>query len=153
MLWKRNNALKIIQIILSALTTSGLIAVILSNNNSIATYISTFLSAILLGINLYCKNNDLGGLAQKHASAAVDLWNIRESYLSLLTDINSETIEIEQVIIKRDELQNKLKDIYKGAPRTIAKAYDNASQALKQNEEMTFSNEEINILLPEKLRK
>lgn len=43
--------------------------------------------------------------------------------------------------------------IYKGAERTISKAYDEASKALKVNEELTFSIEEIDKLLPKELRK
>ena len=57
------------------------------------------------------------------------------------------------VITKRDELQKKLGNIYKGCPRTNSKAYEAAQKALKENEELTFSDEEIDKLLPTRIRK
>lgn len=94
-----------------------------------------------------------GGLAQKHVDAAVSLWNIRESYLSLLTDIKSAGIDEKEIRKIRDRLQNDLHKIYKGSPRTISKAYIAASKSLKEMEEMTLSDEEINNFLPTSLRK
>jgi hypothetical protein len=99
------------------------------------------------------KDYDLGEIMQKHANAATELWNIRESYLSLLVDIKSKVVSIDQIITKRDDLQNKLLNIYSGSPRTYSKAYKEASSALKLNEELTFSDEEIDVFLPLELRK
>ncbi|MFM5840994.1 SLATT domain-containing protein [Aeromonas rivipollensis] len=93
------------------------------------------------------------GLAQKHSVAASSIWNIRENYLSLLTDIKSNSLSIGEIKTTRDQLQADLHKIYKGAPRTIDKAYNAASNALKNMEEMTFNDEEINKLLPAALRK
>lgn len=50
----------------------------------------------------------------------------------------------------RDELQKKLASVHKGCPRTNVKAYSQAQKALKENEESTFSDEEIDKLLPTK---
>ena len=65
----------------------------------------------------------------------------------------SENVEIEVIRNKRDQLQADLHAIYKGSPRTIGKAYKEATKALKENEELTFSDNEINNLLPIDLRK
>jgi hypothetical protein len=46
-----------------------------------------------------------------------------------------------------------LYNVYQGTPRSINKAYDEASKALKSNEELTFSDEEIDMFLPKELRK
>ncbi len=43
--------------------------------------------------------------------------------------------------------------IYIGSPRTLGKAYNEASKALKSMEEMTFSDAEIDSFLPKELRK
>lgn len=151
-LQSRHKYLKVIQIILSALITTGLV-VKLFGDNQIALYVSVILSTILLALNSYMKDYDLGEIIQKHTNAATELWNIREFYLSLLVDIKSKVVSIEQIIIKRDELQNKLLNIYSGSPRTYSKAYKEASSALKLNEELTFSDEEIDTFLPLELRK
>jgi hypothetical protein len=148
----RHKYLKITQIILSALITTSLVVKLLGDNQ-IALYISVILSTILLALNSYMKDYDLGEIMQKHANAANELWNIRESYLSLLVDMKANTISIDQIIAQRDGLQNKLLNIYSGAPRTHSKAYKEASNALKLSEEMTFSDKEIDTFLPLELRK
>jgi hypothetical protein len=73
--------------------------------------------------------------------------------LSLLTDINACNLSCDEIRPLRDKLQSDLHKIYKGSPRTINKAYQLASIALNEMEEMTFSDEEIDKLLPKNLRK
>jgi hypothetical protein len=71
----------------------------------------------------------------------------------LLTDIKAGVVDVEGVRIMRDKLQSDLHKLYKGSPRTLSKAYDKASTALKKMDEMTFSEEEIDKFLPKTLRK
>lgn len=149
---KRNNQLKIAQIVLSALTTTGLVTIIFGDIIWVKI-ISAIISAALLLLNTYLKSKDLGAIAQQHSDAAADIWNIRESYLSLITDLKMDDIDIETIRKKRDRLQDRLATIYKGSPRTISEAYKEAKKALKLNEEMTFSDDEIDMFLPTKLRK
>lgn len=52
-----------------------------------------------------------------------------------------------------NSLQRKLSEIYKNEPQTNAKAYANAQRALKRDEGYTFSNIEIDQLVPSSLRK
>jgi hypothetical protein len=94
----------------------------------------------------------LGAIAQRHSDSANELWDLRERYLSLLTDLNSGVSE-EVVRVSRDVLQERLKNVYSGCPRTNSRAYNTARKGLKEGEEMYFSREEINGLLPETLRK
>lgn len=149
---KRNNRFKILQIILSAITTTGIIVTVLGDKKWVGI-LSALISTTLLALNTYLKNYDIGKIAQKHSDCASNLWNIRETYLSLLTDIKAEAITIDEIIKRRDLLQNKLFNIYLGAPRSINKAYDEATKALKTNEELTFSDEEIDMFLPTELKK
>lgn len=145
-----NSNIKLLQIILSAITTAGLFVVVFGESK-IAAIFATIVSTILLALNAYTKNFDLAGIAEKHKEAASELWNIRESYLSLLTDFLG--LSVEDITKKRDELQQALANIYKGAPRTNSKAYQEARKALKVNEELTFSDAEIDAFLPKALRK
>jgi len=92
-------------------------------------------------------------MSLKHKATASDLWDIRESYFSLLTDINSGLISKEDIASKRDDLQEKLHAVYEASPRSIPKAYGKAQEALKLSEELTFSDEEIDKFLPAPLRK
>lgn len=151
-LLRRHKRIKITQIILSALATTGILVAIFGDNK-IVGIVSAVLSATIFGLNMYTKNYDLGEIAQKHSHAATDLWNIRESYLSLLTDLKACSLKTDEIIVKRDKLQEELYEIYKGSPRTINKAYTEATAGILKKEEMTFSEEEIDKLLPVELRK
>lgn len=148
----RHNLIKIIQIVLSAIVTTSLLIKIFGDQQW-ALMIGVALSTILFGINTYIKDFDLGEISQKHSNSASELWNIRESYLSLITDIKMRSIKIEEAVQIRDSLQGKLVSVYTGSPRTISRAYKMASTALKINEELTFTDEELNKFLPEALRK
>jgi len=150
-IWVRHKWIKILQIALSALTTTGILITVFGES-SVAGVISAILSALLFGLNTYTKDYDLGEIAQKHTQSANNLWDIRERYLSLITDIKSELLSVEQIRKRRDELQEDLLNIYKGSPRTISKAYKKATEALNVNEEMTFNENEIDNLLPKELR-
>lgn len=152
LLLRRNTQIKLIQIGLSAITTTGVLIAVFGENKTIGIVTAIF-SAILFGINSYVKGHDLGEIAQKHTEAASELWDIREKYLSLLTDLNANLLSVDQVIAIRDELQEKLAALYKGCPRTITRAYNEATLALKLNEELTLSDAEIDLFLPKDLRK
>jgi hypothetical protein len=149
---KRNSRIKFSQIVLSALTTTGIFVTVFGDKYWVGI-ISAIISAILLILNTYTKKYDLGEIAQKHANCATNLWNVRENYLSLLTDIRSGSVDAEAIRIQRDKLQSELYNIYKGSPRTLGKVYNEASKALKSLEEMTFSDAEIDSFLPKELRK
>jgi len=148
----KNNSIKFWQIVLSAVTTSSILYNVVGDSKAAGIF-AALVSLVLLILNTYLKKYDLGGLAQKHSAAATTLWNIREDYLSLLTDIKAGAVDAQAIRKTRTSLQSALHKLYKGAPRTLSKAYDKASKALKEMEELTFSTEEIDKFLPKGLRK
>ncbi len=157
-LLKRHKQIKFWQIVLSAIVTGGLISTLfdfsaLAEFKKSGTLVAVVLSTILLVLNSYTKDYDLGEIAQKHRQAGADLWIIRERYLSLLTDLRMAAIPIEDVRSKRDQLAEDLHAVYSGAPSTNYKAYAAAQKALKQLEDMTFSDEEIDAFLPKELKR
>ena len=145
-----NDQIKIWQIILSAITTSGFIVAIFSDNK-VASILGALVSLVLLILNTYTKNFNLIESAQEHKSASDLLWKIREEYVSLLTDF--EILEIEEIMRKRDELQERTATVYSNSPRTDAKSYSAAQKSLKCEEEQTFSDEEIDNMLPNSIRR
>ncbi len=149
----RLKQLKWGQIIVSALTTAGAVGIVFDRSSAFFTYGTLLLSVGMLILNSYAKDLNPGAEAQKHREAAADLWNVRESYLSLLTDIRDPTVQLVKLRTRRDELQAQLHKIYKSAPRTDDEAYGKAQTALKENEELTFSDAEIDAFLPAPLRK
>lgn len=151
LLKEKSDCLKFIEITLSALTTTTIL-VVLFGDGIIFQFVAALFSTALLGLTLYSKDFNLLAIAEKHKQAALDILEIREKLLSLLVDIRIDNKEIEQLQQKRDELNEQLVNTYRGAPKTINKAYQIASKALQQNEEFTFSDAEIDKFLPESLR-
>ncbi len=149
------SRIKLGQILLSALTTGGLIAVVLGDASvsHSSAVIAASLSTVLLALNAYMKDVDPGALSQRHKETAHQLWGIRESYLSLLTDMHTRALGLDRVRTRRDELQKELTEIYAAAPRTTLRGYKEASKALKMREDLTFSDEEIDKFLPGPLRR
>jgi len=151
-LLSRLSRIKLWQIILSAVTTGGFIAAIFGAGD-IGALVGIVVSTVLLALNVYTKNYDLGELAQKHRQAAADLWIVREKYLSLITDLRMGEKPIETLQGVRDGLLEQLHSTYSGAPSTTYQAYKKAQEALKRLEDMTFSDEEIDAFLPRELKK
>jgi hypothetical protein len=143
---------KIWQIVLSALTASGTVSIVFSDDFKLKLA-TAVVSLLTVAISSYMKGFDPGATAQKHRDAAADIWPIRESYLSLLADIATGDIDTNAIRQRRDDLQNQLAAIYRGAPHTTGEAYGDAQVALKENEEYTFSDAEIDKFLPKELRR
>lgn len=151
-LLERLSTIKLWQIILSAITTGGFISTFLGAGE-VGAGIGVMVSTLLLVLNAYTKNYDLGELAQKHKQAANDIWLIREKYLSLITDLSIGERPIESFQAERDELAEDLHAVYTGAPSTTFQAYKKAQKALQYNEDMTFSDAEIDAFLPNELKR
>lgn len=144
--------LKLIQIGLSSLTASGAVSIIFSDQFGLKVA-TAGISLCTVGLTAYMKGFDPGAVAQKHRDTAADIWPVRESYLSLLTDLRGGSESTAAIRERRDELQASLAAIYRGAPHTDGRAYSDAQKALQQNEEYTFSDSEIDAFLPAALRK
>lgn len=145
-----NENIKIAQIILSAMTTGSFLVTIISNEK-VSAIVGGILSLALLILNTYIKNFNLIEISQKHQKASDLLWKIREEYVSLLTDF--EILEMNEIMSKRDELQNRTAEVYSNSPRTDSKSYAEAQKALKTEEEQTFSEIEIDVMLPNSIRR
>jgi hypothetical protein len=149
LLW-RNEVIKIWQIFLSALTTSSFLIMVFSEEK-ISGIIGALLSLVLLILNTYTKNSNLIEQGQQHQQAADQLWVIREEYVSLLTDF--ELLNVQEIRQKRDDLLSRTASIYASSPRTDKKSYKETQRALKTEEEQTFSENEIDIMLANSIRR
>lgn len=148
----RSDCLKFGEIFLSAATTTSILIVVLGDGK-VFQLIAALCSTILLAVTLYSKDFNLLTIAEKHKQAALNILEIRENLLSLLVDIKIGNKEIDILQQTRDSLNVQLVNTYRGAPKTITKAYQIASKSLQQNEEFTFSDAEIDKFLPKCLRK
>lgn len=148
----RSGVIKISQIVLSALTTAGFIGAVLGKSQ-VSTILGLIVSTTLLALNAFTKDNDYGALAQKHRKTGNDLWLIRERFCSLLVDVAMKEKPLEDLQQQRDALIEELHAVYNAAPSTTSKAYKKAQEALQKNEDMTFSDAEIDAFLPRELKR
>ena len=91
--------IKIFQIGLTALSTGGFLASILSGVSCLS-WLGGLFSAFALALNLYVHEFNIPDDIQKHVDAANELWDVREAYKSLLIDFESLTDEEMAVIAK-----------------------------------------------------
>ena len=148
----RLSKIKLGQIVLPAISTGGFVTVLLGTGWW-GSLIGGVFSAALLALNLYTRNYDLGQQAQQHRDAAINIWSIREKYLSLITDLAMECEPLSDMRLRRDALAEELKGIYANSPSTTEAAYKKAHKALNLQEEMTFSVAEVDAFLPQALRR
>lgn len=125
---------------------ASLLGVVLSEQW--ASLFISFIALLVTAVNLGTKNFKYGEEMQQHRDTGAKLWNVRESYLSLITDIQSGVRSIDDAITQRDELQQQCFAIVSDAPRTTLKAYEIAQDRLKNREDLTFTEREIDQMLP-----
>lgn len=147
----KNKKVKWLNIALTTLTSSSLIGTIITNQ-TVLLYLSAVLSAVTLGFIIFQLSFSPAEKAEKHRYIAKELWYVREKYINLMTDIINEQLSEQSIITRRDQLIEELRLIYKFAPQTDSKSYELARKALKINEELTFSDEEIDDFLPDELK-
>ncbi len=140
------------QLIISFATTILIIAEILSSSKVFVSIAIVF-SIVLLSMNSYSKGFNLGVVCEKHLYMSRNLLDLKESYLSLLTDLKSGYLSIEEIQVRRDVFQERMMEIYSGSPKVDVRIYNNMKKALKETEEPILLDEEIDIMLPESLRK
>lgn len=130
-----------------------LVAVVGLLGDPVLTSLATSSIALLVTwISLGAKTFRFADESDAHRGIASKLWDVRESYISLITDLMSGTVSDAEGRERREALQESTREAYAAAPRTSSKAFARAQDGLKNNEEMTFTPREIDLLLPEALR-
>lgn len=142
--------IKIAQIVLSALSTAGLVSTLLTVQACI-TIITTLITFLLLMLNSYSFRLEIDAKVIRHRRAGDQLWFLGRKYVSLLVDFSS--LEIDEVRKRRDELNAEAAEIYSNVERTDDKSFATAQKRLKKDGLKEFSRDELNRLLPEALRK
>jgi hypothetical protein len=145
------------QAVLVVLTAAGsgtFLAAIVGSAVSpkIASLTTSFIALLVTAISLATKTFEFSKEADAHRTTAARLWDARESYLSLITDLSAGVLSAADARGRRDELQEAVRAAYADAPRTTEKAFARAGGGLNSNEEMTFTSGEIDLFLPEALR-
>ena len=147
---RRNAILKWLQIILSAVSTGGFLGSTITNQTALV-WVGGICSTALLVLTAYFKDSDFSHTYARHHITSNSLWTVREEYIALLADFY--VLTTEEITQKRDDLRKKTSKIYEDAPLTDARSYALAQKAIQKGESQFFCREELNQMLPEKLRK
>ncbi len=142
--------LKIANVIILSIGSTGLVSALISDNSTILLIGSIF-TFLGLALAIFQASFNPEEKAYKFKQTAHQLWQVREKYTCLIADIMNQKTADGEIIKRRDQLLCDLDLIYKNALPTSSPAYAKASQALKKDEEYTFSNTEINKFLPRDL--
>lgn len=143
-----------VKVVLTAVSSGAFLASLagLLLDEQWAAVVTSFIAVLLSASTLADKTFRHGEEMQQHRETAAKLWNVRESYLSLLVDLTSGDMTLGTGRGVRDKLQRAAGAIYADAPRTSAAAYERAQKALQMHGDLTFSATEIDQLLPPALR-
>lgn len=141
-------------IALTAISSGAFLASVLGVlvDAQVASLGTSFIALLVTATSLGAKTFRFAEEADAHRDTASRLWGVRESYLSLISDLMSGTTPASAARVRREELQAATRAAYADAPRTTGRAFAKASKGLKDNEEMTFTSHEIDLFLPEALR-
>lgn len=141
-------------IALSAVSSGTFLTLVfgLFGNSTLTSIVTSFCALLVSWMSLGAKTFKFDETSAIHRDVASNLWDIRESYISLIADMMSGQIADLDARKRRDELQSLTRDVYSAAPRTSGKAFVRAQDGLKNHEEMTFTTREIDMFLPEALR-
>lgn len=116
-----------------------------------ASLATSFIALVVTALTLATKRFKFDQESAAHRDIAARLWDVRESYLSLIADLMSVATSAVDARSRRDELQEAARAVYAVAPRTTPKALRRATSGLKDHNEMTFTSREIDLYLPEVL--
>jgi hypothetical protein len=124
---------------------------------NIATMLGTMMTILGLAISLVNKS-DITSEIMQHRKYGNKYLCLRDDYMSLITDIMSDTVPDKQMRLKRDELQKLYDTIGADAPETdpSGKDYEAAQKSLglsdSTSEEFTWADNDIDKFLPQQLK-
>lgn len=144
------TATKWVNILLTTATGGSILSTIITNQRALL-YASAAFAAATLAFGIFQLSFDPAGDVERHRTAAKKLWFVREKYINLLADMQG-GLSHDEVVRRRDELMNEAGSLYEQAPDTSPRSYRRAQTALKVNEDMTFTDDEIDAFLPRSLR-
>ena len=139
-------------IVAESITTVGIVSLIFTNQLWIKI-LSSLISFLSIFISSFLKSFGLQELVESHSKTAQKLLCVRDELKFLLMLICLKEKDIRELTDIYQEIIVKLDDIYFEAPRTTDKAVKRARKALNITKDNVFTDEEIDINLPDTLKR
>ncbi len=146
---QRKKAFKILNIILSAAISTGLVNTILLKDSHLTICI-TLLSFLSLVFNSLDKSADYDKLYKKFRSNSDKLWQLREDALNTLRDLKYKTDSELNIDQRIEELENKRSQIYFNLLDASPRAVRQADKAINVKHDNDYQ-EEMKYLIPKDL--
>lgn len=147
---QRNLLLTVLSVLVSA---SAITNVFKWLPNEIILPLLALLSLTLTFFTVKYKADNLGKSAAENRQYAAIIHNLRNHYAGLLSEIKAGLLSNEQIVARRDTLENEESIIYSGVvPVTSSKAVMMADKVLKNNQVATTTDEEIALLVSPNLQ-
>lgn len=148
----KQEFIAIINIIASSITSVGVFSLVFTDQFWVKVS-SAIISFITVFIGAFQKTFDLYGMAKECKSVATKLVILRDDLELLLLKIRLKKHPLDELLTEFQELQKKVHEVYQEQPKSTNKAVKKAGIALEVTQDNTFSDQEIDMMLPEELRK
>lgn len=145
------SRLESLNILAASLTSCGIVSTIFCEN-LVAKIITALLSFVTLSITTYFKSFDIKNMEKQCKDTANRLVVVRNDLLHIIAEIHMKSRSVDEINHDYIQIINTLNKIYVEAPSTTQKAVERTSEALKTNNEYTYTEEEIDNFLPPTLR-
>lgn len=149
---KKYAVLATINIIAASLTSAGIITTIFTDQAGVKI-ISASVSFIAVFITALLKAFDFQSMAKANKATATKLVILRDELQLLLYKVRHATQPVAELLDEFMDIQSKVHAAYQEAPQTTDKAVEKAAIALKGKKDNTYTDEEIDMLLPEGIRR
>lgn len=147
---KRNTVLTVLSVVVSAATIANILKWLPD------VVMVPFLAVSALTLTFFTikyKTDNIGKSAAENEYFAATMHNLRNRYASLLSEIKAGLLTNEQIVERRDLLEKEEDLIYSGiVPATTPEAVAEAKKALKDNQDSTTTDEEIELLVSNNLK-
>lgn len=137
------------------LTGSTAIAAVIgaAQSNHTAFIVTSVLGGAGAAYSVYQLSFNACKTESEHRGAAKKLLELRERYLMFILRAMADAVPAATLHAELQTLQRETAIVYEYAPDTSAEAYHTAGTGLKDGEELTFSDDELDRLLPRDLRR
>ena len=148
----RYSIMATINIVAATITSVGIISLLFTDQSwvkfasSIVSFVSVFLGAFM-------KTFDFSSMSKANKVAATKLVALRDELQTLLFKIRACTHPINELEQEFENIQQKIHTIYDEAPKTSDAAVKMAGESIKVKKDNSFSDEEIDLLLPDSLKR
>lgn len=148
----RYSTMATINIIAASVTSAGVISLFFTEQVWVK-YASTIVSFVTVFLGSYLKTFDFSSMSKSNKAAATKLVVLRDELQTLLFKIRVCSNPINELECEFEDIQKRIHAVYAEAPKTTDAAVKMAGEAINLKKDNSFSDDEIDLLLPEALRR